>query len=82
MDSIMEIIYKLSLRCPNFAQTLKKYHQDFIKLLERHFKENPTLPVTKDKNKIFKEGHIKWSDIKLKSFLNQQKLDWIEEYTR
>jgi len=70
MDAIMEMVFKLSVRCPLFAQALLKQHQDFCKFIERYSKENPTLPVGASKIRIFKEGQIRWNDIK-SSFLNQ-----------
>lgn len=79
MDSIMELITKLSIRCPVFAQQLAKHHGDLYKLVERYSKENPTLPVGTSKIRIFKEGQVRWNDIK---FLNQAKLDWITTYVR
>jgi len=71
MDAIMEMVLKLSVRCPLFAQALLKQHEDFRRLIERYSKENPTLPVGASKIRIFKEGQIRWNDIK-SSFLNQQ----------
>ena len=81
MDAIMEMIVKLSVRCPLVAQALAREHQDFCRLIERYSKENPTLPVGTGKTRVFKEGQIRWSDIK-SPFLNQAKLDWITNYTR
>lgn len=75
----MELITKLSIRCPVFAQQLAKHHGDLYKLVERYSKENPTLPVGASKIRIFKEGQVRWNDIK---FLNQAKLDWITTYVR
>jgi hypothetical protein len=68
MDSIMELITKLSIRCPVFAQQLAKHHGDLYKLMERYSKENPTLPVGAGKIRVFKEGPVRWGDVK---FLNQ-----------
>lgn len=79
MDSIMELITKLSIRCPVFAQQLAKHHGDLFKLMERYSKENPTLPVGAGKIRVFKEGPVRWNDVK---FLNQGKLDWITNYVR
>ena len=92
MESILELILRLTIRCPMFAQMLSKQHTDFLKMIERYYKENPTLPITNSKNRIFKEGMVRWNDIK-SSFLNQQskcfsnvsncaEIDWITNYCR
>lgn len=47
--------------------------------MERYSKENPTLPVGAGKIRVFKEGPVRWNDVK---FLNQGKLDWITNYVR
>tara|TARA_B110000285_G_C14986641_1_gene544172 strand:- start:69 stop:320 length:252 start_codon:yes stop_codon:yes gene_type:complete len=80
-DAIMEMVVKLSFRCPLVAQALATQHADFCKLIERYSKENPTLPVGAGKNRVFKEGQLRWPELK-SGFLNQQKLDWITNYTR
>ena len=80
-DAITEIALKLSLRSPMFAQCLLKQHGELCKLLERYAKENPTLPICASKIRIFKEGQMRWNEIK-PSFLNKSKLDWITNYTR
>ena len=38
--------------------------------MERYWKENHTLPVCSSKIKVFKEGQIRWNDMK-PSFLNK-----------
>jgi len=70
-DSIIEIVLKLSLRCPDFAMAMIKNHTDFCKTMERWCRENPTLPIVgQSKLRVFKEGQgIRWSDIK-SNFLN------------
>lgn len=69
-DAITEIALKLSLRSPMFAQCLLKQHGELCKLLERYAKENPTLPICASKIRIFKEGQMRWNEIK-PSFLNK-----------
>lgn len=76
MDAIIEMVFKLSVRCPLVAQALASQHADFCKLIERYSKENPTIPVGTSKSRVFKEGQIRWNDIK-RSFLDQSRLDWI-----
>lgn len=68
-DAIIEMVVKLSFRCPLVAQALAAQHTDFCKLIERYSKENPTLPIGTSKNRVFKEGQIRWNEIK-SSFLN------------
>jgi len=55
-------------------------HQDFLKLIQKAAKENGCLPVGSNlKTRVFKEGQIKWNEIK-SPILNQQKCDEIKVY--
>lgn len=81
-DAIMEMVHKLAVRCPAFAQALASQHQDLIKLIERYTKDYPTLPVGANRLKIFKEGPLKWQEIAGANVLNQKRLDWIANYSR
>jgi hypothetical protein len=68
MDSLMEVIIKLSIRCPVFAQQLVKHNNELFTLMQTYFlKTNTTLPVGGGKVRIFKEGIVRWNDVK---FLN------------
>jgi hypothetical protein len=70
IESLTEMIKKLALRCPVFAQTLAKSHPDLCKLIDRYFTQCTTLPVGQGKLRLFREGQaIRWNDIK---FLNNQ----------
>ena len=71
MESILELLTRLTIRCPIFAQIFQKNFGDFLKMIDRYYKENPTLPIGTNKSRIFKEGHIRWNEIK-SSFINQQ----------
>jgi hypothetical protein len=71
IEALTEIVVKLSLRCPAFAQSLAKAHADLFKLIDRYYQQYPTLPVGQSKIRIFREGQgLRWNDIK-SSFLNQ-----------
>lgn len=79
-DAIMEMVHKLAVRCPAFAQALASQHQDLMKLIERYTKENATLPVGANRLKIFREGPLKWQEIAGANVLNQ-KSKFISEYS-
>jgi hypothetical protein len=72
MESMLELLTRLTIRCPIFAQIFHKNFGDFLKMIDRYYKENPSLPIGgNNKSRIFKEGHVRWNEIK-SSFLNQQ----------
>ena len=71
-DSIIEIVFKLAIRCPQVAKAFAKNHVDLFNLIKRFTKENPTLPMGPSKMRIFRESpNIRWNDIK-PTLLNQQ----------
>jgi hypothetical protein len=39
-------------------------------MVERYHKENPSLPIATSKSRVFREGNVRWNEIK-SSFLNQ-----------
>lgn len=79
-DAITEMVLKLSLRSPIFSQCLAK-QLELYKAIDKYQKDNHTLPICSNRFRIFKEGHIKWNEIKT-NFLNKQKVEWISGYTR
>jgi hypothetical protein len=71
MEVILDLILKISERCPLFTQTLNsKQFTEFVSFLEKYQREFQTLPVGAGKQRIFKEGNLNWSEIK-SSIVNQ-----------
>jgi len=56
IDSLIEIVHKLVIRCPAVAQAIPKHH-DLYKAIDKFTKDHPTLPVgNSGKIRVFKEG--------------------------
>lgn len=73
-DSLIEMVLKLSLRSPTFAQILYKNHSELVKQFEKFTKENPSLPITSQKVRLFKEGQVSWNELKQNFLTKQSKL--------
>ena len=80
---MIELSYKLALRCKPFAQELER-NKNLFKQIEQITSQNPSFPIThSSKLKLFKDGVINWQQLDNKNyFVNQTRVDQIEKYSK
>lgn len=62
-DSLIELVYKLALRCRAFAVELAK-NKNLTRMIEQLTKENPSFPlVSTATTRLFKEYTINWQSL-------------------
>ena len=80
---MIELTYKLCLRCKMFAIELTK-NKNITRIIEQITRENPSIPITQTNMRLFKDCNINWSSLAQshKHMVTEAKVNQISNYSK
>lgn len=80
MDQLIDFVHKILQKSAPAVEYLSK-NPTLYRYIEQWCKENPHVPLNQSKMKVFKQGHISWSNLKIQ-MINQTVIDKMTQYTK